>query len=468
MLQICKPLDVFIKATGEQKIKDESYRLISYIHKYEIDNGLLIYNSMSRELVFLENEEAEAFNKIDTDCQVIKELIARWFFVPQGHDDYLLFKQTDSLMRLIADNNKNVPLTNFVIYPTTDCNARCFYCFELNRNHMHMSLQTAQDVAQFIIKRSEGKDIFISWFGGEPLYNYPAIDTISQILKDNSVKYNSMMVSNGYLFDEELVGKAKSLWNLSHTQITLDGTEKIYNRIKAYIYKDNLSPFIKVIDNIELLLKNGISVNIRLNMDNHNCDDLEQLIDFLVDRFADYEEKYRIYLALLYEYNSKPKLQEDRWQLYARYIQLVDYIKSKNINSRVSIETFRKFVHCMADNNESTTILPDGKLGKCEHFTDDNFYGSIYSDEVDQKVINEFKEYTDYGEKCHTCPFQPMCLPLKKCPGTTYRCDKYDKLIKEAELKDIAITSYNIFKESKQVQNEKSAKQDLLNNIPSC
>lgn len=455
MLIISKPLDIFMKAAGDQVVANENYRLLTYINSYEIDNGLLVYNFMSRELVFLEGDEVSAFKKIDINNPLIKELIERWFFVPEGYDDYSLFKQTDQLIRLISDNNKNVPLTNFVIYPTTDCNARCFYCFELNRTHIHMSLKTATDVGNFIVKRSEGNEIFISWFGGEPLYNYPAIDAITKVLRDNNVTFKSMMVSNGYLFNEEIVEKAKTLWNLTHTQITLDGTEEVYNKVKAYIYKDCPSPFARVIDNIELLLKNGITVNVRLNLHYHNCDDIEQLVDYLVERFEGYND-YRIYLALLYEYNMKPKVQEDRWALYAKYLELNDYIKSKGSDNRVRIETFRRYVHCMADNNGSTTILPDGSLGKCEHYTDDHFYGSIYSDEIDQKNIDIFKAYTDYGEKCHTCSLQPMCLPLKECPGTTYRCDEYDKKLKEVELKDIAITTYNIYKKENKTLDDSS------------
>ena len=37
-----------------------------------------------------------------------------------------------------------------------------------------------------------------------------------------------------------------------------------------------------------------------------------------------------------------------------------------------------KYAQCMADNDSSMAITPDGHIGKCEHFSEDYFVGSIY------------------------------------------------------------------------------------------
>jgi UTP--glucose-1-phosphate uridylyltransferase len=87
------------------------------------------------------------------------------------------------------------------------------------------------------------------------------------------------MTSNGYLFDEKLVTKAVHSWNLEDIQITLDGTENVYNKTKNYIYK-NTNAFKRVIDNIGLLLKAGVRVMIRLNIGEHNKEDLYELVKY--------------------------------------------------------------------------------------------------------------------------------------------------------------------------------------------
>jgi sulfatase maturation enzyme AslB (radical SAM superfamily) len=40
------------------------------------------------------------------------------------------------------------------------------------------------------------------------------------------------MFSNGLLFNDENIIKAKEIWNLKKIQITIDGTEPFYEKIK--------------------------------------------------------------------------------------------------------------------------------------------------------------------------------------------------------------------------------------------
>ena len=89
-----------------------------------------------------------------------------------------------------------------------------------------MSDRTAADAADYIARVSEGGKVTLSWFGGEPLMNTKAIDIITSELRARGVPFRSKIVSNGYLFDGELVRKAKDEWALEFAQITLDGTEE--------------------------------------------------------------------------------------------------------------------------------------------------------------------------------------------------------------------------------------------------
>ena len=108
----------------------------------------------------------------------------------------------------------------------------------------------------------------------------------------------------------------------------------------------------------------------------------------------------------------------------------------------------------MADNNTTTTILPDGHLGKCEHFTDDNFYGSIYSDEIDETVINKFKKERIREEYCHECALQPFCMPLEICPDDVDHCDEYDKIKMFESFRNRMRVSYKRFLEGQKKKEE--------------
>ena len=83
---------------------------------------------------------------------------------------------------------------------------------------------------------------------------------------------------------------------------------------------------------------------------------------------------------------------------------------------------------CMASNDSSTMIVPDGHLGKCEHYIDNDFYGSIYSDEIDLEKITKYKERTLIGPMCEDCEFRSLCIRLKCCNGASKYCDNTDKM----------------------------------------
>ena len=448
MLQINPPIESIIKSLGKQIVKKQKYRPFTYILEQVIEDGILLYNFMTREFVLLSHEEYVSLNILNPDNALYNDLIEKWFYVPEDNDDYKTFIQSESIARIIHDNGNRGPMKTFIIYSTTDCNARCFYCFELKCNRINMTEKTANDVADYIINKSEGNDVNLLWFGGEPLYNMKPIDIITQKLVDNNIAFTSKMTSNAYLFDDSVVEKATKLWNLKSVQITLDGTETVYNRCKAYIYKDEISPFLKVISNIERILKANIFVQIRLNIDIHNCDDLSDLTKYLLKNFEKYDN-YHIYMAPLIDKTpiyEKHRSLEEKTKLWNKIAELESLLKENNKSLESGVEYLRTTKHCMADNNCATTILPNGNLGKCEHYLDSDFYGSIYSEEVDNFYINKFKEVKDFGEKCHTCPLQPKCLPLKYCGCNPIDCDEFDKKIKIEEFKRQMTVSYNYYK----------------------
>lgn len=424
MRSIIKKSKLFEAVIGSQNYSAEKeYRFLTYVLFFEYKGEMLLMNTLTRELIIL---SLESFNDIKNGRKndLYIKLVNNWFLVPKSYDDYNFKSQCISL---INSFNTQKGLNKYVIMPTMDCNARCFYCFEHGSRRYPMSNETAHDVSKFILKNSLNQKILIQWFGGEPLYNINAIDIISNDLIENNQPFKSIMISNGYLFDNEIILKAKKIWNLQMVQITLDGTEEIYNKTKAYIYKTDKSPFYIVLNNIKLLLEAGIKVNIRLNMDRHNKQDLFSLVDILNSNFDKYKDLLFVYAWLLYDNRGKIKnirSDSERIILTNDLIELEDYIYSLNLGSKRTPSKKISTVSCLGDNPYATVILPDGHLGKCDHHSDDEFYGSIYSDEIDTNVINSWKIKREPVELCFTCPLLPQCNHLKKCPDDgAYDCD---------------------------------------------
>lgn len=450
MEEIVKANNFALQLLGKQEYDStKEYRLFKYVKKINADNKNILINLMTGEIIALEKAEFQLLNSLAlTKSNNLILAVEKWFFVPQENDDLKLCKQFENTIASVNNIYSNEEITSYTILTTTDCNARCFYCYQNGCNHKTMSPQTAKETADFIIKKSGSKPILLRWFGGEPLYNSEAINIITSILIENNINFHSTMTSNAYLFDDTLVKKAVGKWNLKSIQITLDGTESVYNRVKSYIYNNSESAFERVTDNIEKLLISGVNVKIRLNMDKHNTEDLFKLADFLLNRYKGYDN-IRIYSHLLLDnsckatinrsVDEKNKLTEICNKLNQKFVSLQRDALHDNFSFR-----FRK--RCMSDDDSAIMILPDGKLGKCEHFLDSNYIGDIYNGITDFKVLNEHKRIKNVCEKCEDCEYRIFCSGIALCPARRSSCDNFDKEQVEHSVKNRVLSAYKKYK----------------------
>ena len=387
---------------GKQTRSDgQSYRLMTYVVQCHVADGLLLYNTLTCSLLLLTPDEA-------ADVTAQKELIDRWFLVPQEHDDLNFCRKARQMAALLKPAAKNI--VSYTILPTTGCNARCFYCYEKGTKPVAMAPETADKVVRYILAHRGDEKIEINWFGGEPLVNVRAIDQICTALNEQGVPFCSDMTSNGYLFDADMVRRAKDLWQLKYVQITLDGMVQTYNRVKDYLYK-GVDAFERVLTNIGLLTAAGIHVSVRLNADMHNIGEMSQLVSLLHQRFGP-NEHLSVYSHELYCEHTP----EESATLYSQRMQLQQQIDACGYRRKRKLQKGFKLNRCMADNDQSVMISPDGHLGKCEHHIDREFYGHINHEERDKANIRKFKQRPADIEACATCFYYPQCCRLVTCP----------------------------------------------------
>lgn len=387
--------------------KEGCTRWLQYCVQTPVDDGVLIFNSLTRELILLSQEEYNHYAELDY-------LRENWFVVPEGtkEKEYADFVK----LVLVTHKKKANEITGYTIFPTTDCNARCFYCFELGRSRIHMSIETAGKVVQYIADHCGNKRIHINWFGGEPLFNVEAIDAICTGLRCRGIDFNSSMVSNGYLFDDRIVQSALEEWKLKKVQITLDGTEKVYNKTKAYIYQGT-NPYEIVMENIGRLVKVGINVSIRLNMDLYNAEDLLILAQELADRFGG-NKHLSVYAHQLFSADipmSQMHTEEEWEKRYAAMQCITDCLSLNGLAAKGGVSKDIRTNCCKADSGHSVTILPDGSVGLCEHFSESEFIGHIDRDGFDAEMLASWKEKVPEIPECEECFYFLDCVKLKKC-----------------------------------------------------
>ena len=404
---ISKANDTVLAILGKPKATDGAWRKMQFCVEQPQDDGMLLYHTLTKELLLLTAEEY-------ANCLENEDLRKHWFVVPENTKD----KSVADMVKwvLTAGKKQKQAITSYTIFPTTDCNARCFYCFELSRSRIPMDLETARKTALYIKEHCGGEAVKISWFGGEPLYNQAAMDEICKGLQAYGVSFSGKATTNAYLFDEAALEKAKNLWNIKQVQITLDGTEAVYNRIKAYIHKDG-SPYQIVLRNMEGLLDAGIYVAVRLNMDLKNGEDLLALVDELAQRFGP-RKNLCVYANHLFKGNEAmaDTYSEEEWNLRGDMMRrLEEKIDAYGLGVRSGVEKKPKLNYCMADSGNAVTILPGGEIGLCEHFSETEFVGHIDSEGFDEAVVKSWKETTAPIPECATCFCYPSCILLKKC-----------------------------------------------------
>lgn len=432
MVTIVSPFEIAQKLYPTQYNTGMACKYSSFMISLPCEEGTLLYHTLTGEMVLLDRTE--------TVNESNQQLFFHKFIVPTKLDEHKLALQIRSIASMMKGKKRQ---SSFLIPTTTDCNARCFYCFEHGCKRITMTAETAKAVAAYMIRVSGNEELKITWFGGEPLYNQEAIETICSELKKADKPFSSVMVTNGYYLDRETAETAYRDWNLRLVQITLDGTKDVYLRTKAYIDHDP-DAFDRVINNIITASKTGIAVNTRLNMDANNAEDLFCLAAELKDRLngckniTGWCELLRDYIVKVGNFPSEEVAVETCLRLQKTLDE--QWPRSKEgLPRNVVINS------CIADNDACETILPDGTISKCDKIDFQSIISSIWSESVDYSEIQAWKETIVFPE-CKTCSVFPQCIVLKRCKGVKNGCTKALRIRKRLEIEEKMMLEYELYK----------------------
>lgn len=149
---------------------------------------------------------------------------------------------------------------------TEDCNLRCKYCYQVNKNNDNrMNFEVAKKAIDYILNNREifsAKAVTWDFIGGEPLLEIDLIDKIMDYIKIQTFKMDHPWFSmnrisfstNGILYDNPKVQKfiAKNKMKCSFG-LTIDGTKTKHDLQR--VYPDGRGSYDDVVKNIPLWLK---------------------------------------------------------------------------------------------------------------------------------------------------------------------------------------------------------------------
>ena len=382
-------------------LKESAYNVYK-----ETQGEYLVYNTLYGGFARLDTDE---YNKIKSlsfgllEIETVDLLKINGFIIDSCINETEVYdKARHKIIKL-----QKVENTGYVIAVTTDCNARCPYCYEKGTDIIYMDRQCADKVINFIDRNYNGNIINITWFGGEPLLNIEIINYICEKLVENNIKFISSIITNGYLFNDKLVTMAGYKWNLSHVQISLDGTEPEYNKIKNYKYT-NINPFKNVIKNIERLVNNEINVSIRLNISRDNAKNIQELVKYISDKIL-FNKYLVIYPAFVEGLEKKYSLNDnEKVDIIKELLDIVPFYSLAWYRSKLYEPPY--LYACMRENPLSVVIDSDGSICRCEHYIGRKKLQNINNTYDNVKNFFDVKIDYEVNENCKKCKFYPRCL----------------------------------------------------------
>jgi len=127
------------------------------------------------------------------------------------------------------------------------CNLGCRYCYAWrngsNQKHTLMPWRIARQAVDYLVWRSASRpDLQITFFGGEPLLNYPVIKQVVAYCREieslGRKKFLFELITNGTLLDKEVVDFIVSEKFLLF--ISIDGWKEMHNYNRPSMSKDDL------------------------------------------------------------------------------------------------------------------------------------------------------------------------------------------------------------------------------------
>ena len=222
--------------------------------------------------------------------QALIALTEHGFIVPSREAD------REALDKFFTDTREDTDQLRVTVLTTLQCNFACDYCFQgdhgdYNKYADKMSPDTSGQVASWIDARMDElhpKRLTLTFFGGEPLVNLPALYDLAErawkSTQERNVELVIGIISNGLLLTEELVDRLLP-FGLSFVKVTLDGDRDTHNRMRPM--RGGQGTFDRIIENIRKVA-GKVRIAIGGNFDASSIESFPALLDFLKEQeFAD-------------------------------------------------------------------------------------------------------------------------------------------------------------------------------------
>jgi len=387
------------------------------------DGRLVLWNTYSGKITAFKTSQTEAIQKLlgrqgtaAAAQGLARYLYDRGYLVQEGTDEYRRIQYAFGQQQYRTDR------LELILLASEDCNFRCQYCYEdFARGTMRKSVRDG--VKRLVEKRVQGlRNLSVSWFGGEPLYGFKAIEDLAPFFLEtaerHSVRFGSHMTTNGYLLTPEIAAKLLA-WKIDRFQITLDGPPAQHDCNRPA--RDGAGTFETIFENLKSLQDRAedFTVDLRVNFDRGNYPYLTELLD-LIERDLGNDRRFKLRFRAVGQWGgpndatlsvcgtdeSRQAQAELRAEARRRNLKISEDIRGVTVGSQV----------CYAARPYNFIVGASGKLMKCTvdlDKNDRNVVGRLTEDGdlvLDEDKMALWTEPAfEQDRKCQKCVVLPAC-----------------------------------------------------------
>jgi len=393
-------------------------------HTHSNDGKLLLYNAFTGHFCAIPEKhiaETESYLNVNGHKGELSPLgqylVMKGYIVEDEVDENARWDVRYGLWQYRQDR------LELILLSSEDCNFRCIYCSQQFKRGS-MQPQVRAGVRNLVDSRLRKlNSLQVSWFGGEPLFGYDAIEELAPYLQEaaarEKIAYHAGMTTNGYLLTPE---RSRNLvnWGISYFQITLDG--KALDHDSHRPLAEGGQTFDVIMSNLRAMksLEGHFEVVIRCNFDHTNFDSIMQLIQDLKELAAG-DPRFVLRFRPVGKWGGPNDDQLDVCGVRESGRQAVQ-LNTSAIAAGIETESIQDGLTpgpgstCYAARPYSLIVGADGKIMKCTVVLDTderNVVGTLSEDgRIDfneDRFAMWTRPYYKTDTMCNKCFFVPVC-----------------------------------------------------------
>jgi uncharacterized protein len=377
------------------------------IYPYDKASGaFLLYSTKRASKILLHESTLRSIEEDTLSPPDIKTLTDLGFLVPDPEEE--------KRQMLTVFESARWDRFSAMVVMNLDCNLACTYCYEGKMKGKHyMTSETADRLVDFIEDSSEGRDVHLDFYGGEPLLSLGLLKDISGRLMSSltakNLGYSFNLVTNGTLLSRKNAEGLLPL-GLKGAKVTLDGPRQLHDRSRPF--KGMTGSFDKIVGNIRDVC-GIVDIQIGGNYSIDNFRGFPALLDYLIEEGITPDKVSIVKFTPITKAKAEFSLPEfddgcssinEPWIIESSLFLREEILKRGFVTSAI-LPSF-----CMIESRDDIVINYDGTLYKCPGFLgwkgmaigdlekgiDD--YGGSYNLEVWKR------------DECLECAYLPLCF----------------------------------------------------------